>query len=199
VQSFVGALNASRTDAAAWRANLEAIFDVNGFLRWLAVNQVMVNWDTYGWAPHNYYLYGDPTNNGRLVWIPWDLNEALVVRSGGAGPFGDRSTSASVTLDELGSDWPLIRYLLDDPVYEATYRTELGNAVAGPYAMDTVFAKIDAYHALIAPYVVGDEGEVAPYTNLRDGSAFEASVSTGDDALKPHIQQRHQAVQTELQ
>lgn len=36
------------TDPAAWRANLESVFDVDGFLKYLAVNEVIQNWDTYG-------------------------------------------------------------------------------------------------------------------------------------------------------
>src|SRR5690606_28775359 len=37
------ALHAStrETDPAAWRSGLEAVFDVDGFLRWLAVNMVV--------------------------------------------------------------------------------------------------------------------------------------------------------------
>ena len=45
----------------AWRAGLEAVFNVDGFLRWLAVNTVIENWDTYGRMAHNYYLYGNPS------------------------------------------------------------------------------------------------------------------------------------------
>jgi hypothetical protein len=45
---------------AAWRATLERHFDVDFFLRWLAVNQVVDNWDAYGRFAHNYYLYADP-------------------------------------------------------------------------------------------------------------------------------------------
>ena len=60
IESAIAALHADRSDAATWRAGLEASFDVDGFLRWLAHNQAMVNWDTYGWMTHNYYLYADP-------------------------------------------------------------------------------------------------------------------------------------------
>ena len=48
IEAFVAALNADRSDPAAWRAGLEATLDVQGFLRWLAVNSAMENWDTYG-------------------------------------------------------------------------------------------------------------------------------------------------------
>ena len=48
----------------------------------LALNQAMVNWDTYGRMTHNYYLYSDPSDD-RFTWIPWDLNEAILERNGG--------------------------------------------------------------------------------------------------------------------
>lgn len=67
VEAAIAALHADRTDAAAWRAGLEAAFDVPGFMRWLAVNTSMGNWDSYGLMPHNYFLYGDPGHGGRLA------------------------------------------------------------------------------------------------------------------------------------
>ena len=48
--------------------------------------------------------------------------------------------------------------------------------------------------ALIAPFVVGEDGEASPYTFLKDDEEFEQSVSEGDGALKPHVESRHQAV-----
>ena len=83
VQGAVTALHASRDDARMWRAALEARFDVDLFLQWLAVNTVIQNWDAYGGMPHNYYLYSPPKRKGQLRWIPWDHNFAF-----GAGPMG---------------------------------------------------------------------------------------------------------------
>lgn len=57
------------SDPAAWRKSLEAVFDVGGFLRWLAANTLLQNWDTYGVMSHNYYLYADSAS-GQVVWIP---------------------------------------------------------------------------------------------------------------------------------
>jgi hypothetical protein len=84
VTRAIDALNAREPDAAAWRAGLEASFDVDHFLRWLAVNTVIQNWDAYGRMPHNYYLYGDPAVQGRLRWIPWDHNMSFGTLGRGA-------------------------------------------------------------------------------------------------------------------
>lgn len=77
VQAFIKALNDSTRlqQPALWRANLEKTFDVNYFLKWLAVNTAMSNWDTYGAMAHNFYLYNAPQRG--FVWIPWDNNEAM--------------------------------------------------------------------------------------------------------------------------
>jgi hypothetical protein len=85
VERAIAALHAPRADATQWRADLEKTFDVDRFLRWLAVNTAIENWDTYGAMAHNYYLYGDPKNGGRLQWIPWDNNMSFGVGPGGPG------------------------------------------------------------------------------------------------------------------
>lgn len=169
------ALHADRADAAAWRAGLEARLDVDGFLRWVAANTVLQNWDAYGVAPHNYFLYADPGAGGRFVWIPWDQSEAL-----GA------NRAPSLALGEIGTQWPLIRFLLDDPTYAARYREHVATALAPEAAQ----AQLVAAHELVAPYVVGPEGEVAGYTNLASTAEFEASI----DELVTHIDSRGAAV-----
>jgi spore coat protein H len=54
-------------------------------LRWLAVNTAIENWDAYGRMAHNYYLYGDPSDGGRLKWIPWDHNMSFSTGAGFGG------------------------------------------------------------------------------------------------------------------
>jgi len=58
IQSLFAVLHddSRTTDRAAWRANLEAVFDVDTFLKYLATNTVIQNWDTYGRMTHNYFL-----------------------------------------------------------------------------------------------------------------------------------------------
>ncbi|MCO5185246.1 MAG: CotH kinase family protein [Anaerolineae bacterium] len=100
------------SDAAAWRSELETVFDVDAFARWLAVNTVIQNWDTYGVAYHNYYLYTDPTT-GLITWIPWDNNESL--SSDG------RMGMVALDLSNVSDAWPLISYLMADEVYYDLY------------------------------------------------------------------------------
>jgi len=187
VERAIEALHGPREDAAAWRAELEALFDVHGFLKWLAINTVIQDWDTYGNLPHNYYLYGDPSRNGRLLWIPWDHNMCLGDRLGLMPPI-------ALGMSDVGDEWPLIRFLIDDPVYREAYWGYVEACVEGVFEADTVKARLQREHDLIAPYVVGPEGELPEYTVMPSPEAFEGSLQE----LFDHVDSRHDAVTAAL-
>ncbi|MES2644341.1 MAG: CotH kinase family protein [Myxococcota bacterium] len=163
VEAAIEALAADQGDAEAWRAALEARFDVEGFLRWLALSTAVGNWDSYGNMPHNYFLYGDPAADGQLAWITWDHNMSL---ADGMQPL------ISLDLGDVGDEWPLIRTLLDDPTYAARYDVLLAEH-QGVVNVEAFAARAQTLHALVAPYVAA---EAAPYTHLTDPDAFDTSV-----------------------
>jgi len=156
------------TDPQVWRTELEDVFNVSGFLSYLAVNSVIQNWDTYGVMSHNYYLYHDPTTD-LLTWIPWDNNESMQFNNG-------RGT-LSISLDEVDDSWPLIRYLLDDPVYHTVYVDYVEKFINNFYNPETITSRIQELHDLIEPYVIGSEGENVGYSNLSSASAFNNSLA----------------------
>lgn len=171
VQAFVAALNDPRRVAqpAKWRAGLEATFDVDHFLRWLAVNTTMVNWDSYGTMAQNYYLYQHRTRG--LVWIPWDHNESFTNNPPIVG-VQPTFTGLSYTLNEVSASWPLIRYLIDDPVYNARYRELLRELRATVFTEAVMHPLIDRLHAQVAPWAVGETGELPTATFLPNAPAF---------------------------
>jgi spore coat protein H len=140
----------------AWRSNLESVFDVDTFLKWLAVGAAINQWDTYGWHLHNYYLYNEP-DSGRLTWVSWDHDLVLW----GELPSLDKS--------DVGADWPLIRYLLDVPDYHAAYIGYLAEAVNGSFHPDRLEANYLDLAALLAPYAAEEithEAFEAAFENL---------------------------------
>lgn len=168
VEAAIVALHADRTDAAKWRAELEARFDVDGFLHVLALNTAVFNWDIYGAIAHNYFLYGDPSAGGRLVWIPWDHNEAFTA---------DRGMQADVLYPRATAErWPLIRYLLDDPVYRAAYLGHVRSVMDELFASGALEQRLRAEHGRIAPYVVGPDGEQPGYTMLSSPERFSSAL-----------------------
>lgn len=174
------ALHADRTDAAAWRAALEARLDVAGFLKWLALNTLIQDWDQYGAMPHNYYLYADPAHAGRFSWINWD--HSLALQANGAAP--------ALSLEAVDERWPLIRLLLDDSVYAAAYRAEVAALADGVFEPARMEATIRAAHALVAPYVADEQDG----HRLSTAAAFTASL----DAMIAHVRSRAATADTYL-
>lgn len=182
VQSLYNTLHSSLriTDVEQWKAELESVFDVDYFLLWLATNTSIQNWDTYGLMSHNYYLYNDPAVN-KLRWIPWDNNGALVE--------GNR-IPLSLSMDEVTADWPLIRYLLDQPEYQNIYKTYLEQVINVAFEPTTVIEIYEYYHALIMDYVIGVSGEQPGYTFLNNAQQFTDALTYQIE----HVYMRNQAV-----
>jgi len=211
----INALHADRTNAATWRANLESVFNVQSFLKYMAVNQTMVNWDAYGCMPHNYLIYANPADSGRFLWLPWDLNEAFAMRT------HDGCVPSSVMMDEIVShstsiakEWPLIEYILGDTTYRTTYKTYLRSTLDGAFSAAALKAQMQADHDLIAPYLDGtiaaENGAVKnslftgwyTYQNATVAD-FKTSLTrpangTSADGLQVHVDNRHVAVEAAL-
>lgn len=193
--------NSTRTsNPQQWQDHLESVFDVDHFLKWLAANTAMQNWDTYGNMGHNYYLYNNPLNN-KLTWIPWDNNEALSngqqnennnkSNFPGPGPGGGGHTPLSLSLDEVTSDWPLINYIIAIDEYKTTYQQYLEEFMNEVFKPAKMIAKYSSYYNLIRTAVYEEETN---YTFLSSSSEFDTAV----DALKSHVQSRQDAVITYL-
>ncbi|MEZ7500766.1 CotH kinase family protein [Flavobacterium sp. Arc3] len=185
VKALFTALHASNrtTDAAAWRTNLETVFDTDTFLNYLAVNTVIQNWDTYGRMTHNYYLYNNP-DTGKLSWIPWDNNESL--QKGNMG--GSLSLDFS---DVTKTSWPLIGYLYNDATYKAKYDTYVKNVIDNAFNETTIKAKYTSYAALVKPYATT---ELKGYTFLNSTADFQTAINE----LSSHATQRTTAANAYL-
>lgn len=189
VSGLVKALQSTKrsSDVAAWRSGLEAVFNVDHFAKYLAINNSIVNWDTYGVMAHNYYLYNHSTKG--LLWIPWDNNESFSKSPGITGTTGGPTgpgNAISLTMNEVGTGWPLINYIANDAVYFEKYKSHMRDFKNGIFTESTVGAMIDKYYDLITPFVVGTHGEQPKYTHLSSAAAFTAERS----ALKTHVSNR---------
>ncbi|WP_458629285.1 CotH kinase family protein [Winogradskyella sp. PC D3.3] len=181
IQSLFAALHddTRTTDALTWRTNLETVFDTDTFLKYLATNTVIQNWDTYGRMTHNYFLYNNP-DTSKLTWIPWDNNEALQ----------EGNNLGALPLDFSGlssEEWPLIGYLYQDEVYKAQYDSYLQEVVNGAFNVSTIQTQYATYSALIEPYATS---ELTGYTFLNSSSDFQTAVNE----LNTHVVSRADAV-----
>lgn len=180
VESLYNIINSSdrTTNPEQWKSDLENVLNVDVFMKWLAANTAIQNWDTYGRMTHNYFLYNDPDNN-TLSWMPWDNNEALQE--------GKMGGALSLSMDEVGNNWPLIRYLMDVDEYEQIYKTYALQFINEVFIPETMVTTYSEYYELLKDYAYD---EVSGYTFINNDSDFDQAVAT----LKTHVQSRNNAV-----
>jgi len=179
IKTLYDAINDSPYNAN-WKNNLEEIFNVDIFLKWLAANTVMQNWDTYGVMTHNFFLYNNP-ETGTFEWIPWDNNEALV----------DNSRALSLEMSSIDSEeWPLIGNILTQNEYQTTYESYIKEFSKnyfdkGDSTEFNVNDRFADYQDLIEDNVI-DEGYNYTFTS-------ESEFTDAIDELIDHTQDRYKA------
>ena len=180
VKALYNVINSTTRSTAPdeWKTGLEKVFDVDIFLKWLAANTVIQNWDTYGRMTHNYFLYNNPEYN-RLNWIPWDNNEAF--------QYGKQGGSLNLSLSEVGSNWPLIRYIIDVPEYKLQYHAYLKKFIDEIFIPSKMTALYESYFGLLKDYAYS---ELSGYSFINSDTEFDTAIQT----LKNHVSARNSAV-----
>lgn len=168
IEALYNVLNSSlrTSDEEAWKDDLEAIFDINGYLKYLAANTTMQNWDTYGLMTHNYFLYHDPSDD-LIKWIPWDNNESLN---------NDKNNCLAFDFNTLnGGNWPLIEYIYDVQEYKNIYDAYIDEFIAGPFNPSNINSLVQEYHTLVQSSAYAEQ---SPYSFLNSTSDYDNTLST---------------------
>lgn len=147
---------------ASYPAALESVFDVDSFLRYLSVTLSLCNLDMYVYMSQNYYLYDDPSQGNKFVWIPWDLNETW-------GLFGSQSANqnhplfakANIGMGDNGGR-PLFTNLMQVPQYRQTLAAYYDLFRRYYYDYDSVRTEAQGLHDFIRPSVI--KGDQMPYS-----------------------------------
>jgi len=123
----------SQGDAALFRSKIGTYLDVDQFLRFLAVNIFITNWDSYLTGNHNYYLYLDPKDD-KFRFIPWDADLSMTPRG-----------NYDLMRPNIANN-PLIYWLLDDPAVAQRYREivkELAATVFSASSLNKLMAEVE--------------------------------------------------------
>ncbi|WP_145037740.1 CotH kinase family protein [Paenibacillus sp. Y412MC10] len=125
----------------------EKVLDVDNVLKYVALNVVASNMDSYlGMNKQNYYLY---ENNGIFSVLPWDYNMAF----GGFGGFGiliDEPTQGAL------AERPLIAKLLEVDEYKERYHAILSEMLEGYMQQDHFEERVAQLQELISDHVKQD-------------------------------------------
>ena len=150
-------LNSTPSDKL--EAALTPILDVDGVLRFLAIDNALANYDGYWVRASDYNIYLDPS--GKFHILPHDINETF--GGGGAGP------DPLVALNDPSK--PLRSKLLALPNLRARYLQYMREIATKWLDWKTLEPLVTKYHALIAADVRADTRKIDSVSGFESGPA----------------------------
>jgi hypothetical protein len=164
-------------------AALAPLLDVDGALRFLAIEVALVNSDGYWSRASDYNLYRDP--DGRFHVIPHDVNEGFGGEGGrGFGGGGGPQLDPLTALNDPSK--PLRSKLLAVPALREKYLGYVRDIATRWLDWNAIYPMVKAAHDLIGPEVRLDTRK------LYDVDGFESGVATSNNALKAFIDSRRE-------
>ena len=190
---FIDRLN--NTPISALPDSIAPALQVGKWLQHHAVNIATVNLDAYEGSTRNYYLY-QRESDGRMLHVPWDMNEVWGRYSEGLSESEMRNMSA---LWENRRSRPLADRILEVDLYREMYLMYMRNFVHTYWTEDYLHARIDELGDLIRPYVYDDDNKM--YSNSDFETGLERDINQGREVifgLKSFVGERGRVLEDEV-
>ena len=165
--------------------------DAEQFLRFLAVNVLLSNLDSFLGGSQNYYIYLEPKSN-QFHFLPWDLDISFGAQDMGGTPQSRRNLS--IEHPQTG-EHALIERVLKIPRHRRRYRELLGEYLGTVSARDKMLSQIDRGATFLRP-VIDVNGPKA--ADALEKSIAETPSPGHVHALKFFVTKRHESVRAQL-
>lgn len=192
--TFIDVLN--NTADNKFGCALENVFNVNSYLKCVAMDVLTGNWDGPNYNMNNFYLYHNPRTN-LFEYIPYDLDNTLGIDFVGR----DWSDRDVYTWSKGNTGRPLFDKIIARPRYRAKFTAILRNTMDEYFNPATMNPKIDSLRGLIKDAALEDEYRTYDYgyTDLDFNNAFSFfSRDHVDYGIKDYIAKRVTACYNQL-
>ena len=189
---FLNVLN--NTPDISFKTEIEKVFNVDGFLSYLAANTVLSSLDSIAGRNCNFYLYHNPVSD-KFELLPWDLNEVFgnhtLPRDNGLT--ADEMLTLDIRNPVSTGDHILIERILNVPEYMTDYLSRIQTLVEGYFSPAAMHAEVDVVYNRIKADVYLDV-----YKEFSSGDfdlSIEQDIPDNSDpgrflGLKPYVTQR---------
>lgn len=185
----------NRADDAEFRREIGAYLEVDEFLRYVAVNALLVNLDSYLSGRHNFYLYLNPEND-RFMFIPWDQDLSLGTFSGGRGGATGSVLDLSLLHPYTGQN-PLISRVFAMPEMKKRYLEIVRQLVATAFSKPSLLKTIEAIETTTHEALAHESRVMAERGESTSRPSFPGIIGRGV-APREFVEQRLVSVQLQL-
>ena len=196
---LIALLNTINHSGTGYQSSIEEAFNIDGYIKSWAANNLFGNLDTYLYLPHNFYLYNDSVTN-KFQWITWDVGLVF-----GVMPvlFENPEKFDILYLPDDPSTRPLNYFTLETEAFRQQYLSHicyLNNQYFLPYK---IFPRIDSLANVVRPYVNAEPVTNRMYTtNQFEGNLNDEEISSflffNIPGVKSYINGRRKSVQQQL-
>ena len=185
--NFIKVLN--QTDIAALPCALEQIFNVDNYLKYLALDILIGNWDNYAYNQNNFYLYHNQLT-GLLEYIPYDVDNTW-----GVDWVNQTWTSRGIynwSFD--GEPRPLYTRLLSVPEYKARFSYYIRQYATTTLQESAIATRVNQMIALITPAATDDAYRTYDYGFTLQDFQNSGTIAWGNQiehAIVPYITARN--------
>ncbi len=155
---------------------LNKIFNVQEYLKFMALEVVLGHWDDYIYNKNNYYLYHNPIS-GRFEFLLYDLDNTMGIDWSGI-------SWDSRNIYSWGADWeprPLYDNIMSNPILRDQYSFYV-EELTGIINSTSFVQYIEALHSTLLPYISND-----PYYPLDYGFSTESFNNSFTESWGSHV------------
>jgi hypothetical protein len=139
-------------DPDAFSKNLKNYMDPEAFLKFVALNSILANVDSFIGNGHNYFLHVHPTTF-QSTFVPWDVNEAFGMHPV-SGP--SRSQMQFSVIRPNADPNLLVERCVNDRALNRIYRAQLASLLTNVFVPAQLSADIDRIAAVTKPVVFAE-------------------------------------------
>jgi len=193
--NFIDILN--NTPEEQFTCGIQTVFDVELYLKTLAIEVLMGHWDGYAGNMNNYYLYQRPSD-GKFVFIEYDMDNTLGV-DWGIIPFENWSTRNVYTWAK--GDKPLYNRLMQNAYFRDRFTFHLQEILATVFAPQAMIAEFESTQLLIREAALEDDykGLDYGYTDTDFLNAITTTIGGHiKQSLELYVNQRYTTASNQL-
>ncbi|MEL6863490.1 MAG: CotH kinase family protein [Bacteroidota bacterium] len=169
--ALIGVINNS--PPADFACDLEKIFNVQSYLRSIAMDVLTGNWDGPIFNKNNFYLYDNPLS-GQFEYIPYDLDNTLGINFFAGQDWTDRNL---YNWSAPGSSLLYVR-IMDQAEYRDQYSYYLDQFLEHIYQPDLLFESLDELRDQLREAATDD-----PYRPLDYGFTMQDFETAYEESL----------------
>ncbi len=173
---FINVLN--NYEGQGFQCELERIFDVDNYLKVIAIDILLSNWDGPIVNKNNFYLYHDPCT-GRITYLPYDLDNTM-----GIDWFGvDWANTFVYFWSNISGDYrPIFEKLMAVEEYRKRFSFYMAQIIDTHFNYSDLSPYLDEKLAMLSPYRQND-----PFAGQDYGWSFNDFQKAYEESIGDHV------------